>query len=171
LDGLSDRDAQFHVEYVNEPVNIDEAVFQVVSFEETGRGQKHKVARQAKLQRKEAKKNSVEEYVRDCKSLNKTKAAHSQNSIQDLQDQLERVRQELDKYSQQCRGPSIDINRKEQKQQNSEFKRTEANSNKASVMCYCCKDFGHFARDYPQRKGLPQQELPSTARVPHLSAQ
>ena len=36
LDGLSDDKAQFHVEYVKEPANIDEAVFEVVNFNETG---------------------------------------------------------------------------------------------------------------------------------------
>lgn len=35
LDGLLDEKARFHVEFVKEPNNIDEAVFQVVSFQET----------------------------------------------------------------------------------------------------------------------------------------
>ncbi|MEW8548674.1 MAG: hypothetical protein AB2693_34670, partial [Candidatus Thiodiazotropha sp.] len=35
LDGLVDEKARFHVEFVKEPNNIDEAVFQVVSFQET----------------------------------------------------------------------------------------------------------------------------------------
>ena len=35
LDGLIDEKARFHVEFVKEPNNIDEAVFQVVSFLET----------------------------------------------------------------------------------------------------------------------------------------
>ena len=36
MDGISDDKAQFHVEYVKEPVNIDEAVFEVVNFNDTG---------------------------------------------------------------------------------------------------------------------------------------
>ena len=35
LDGLVDDDARFHVEFTKEPVNIDDAVYQTVSFQET----------------------------------------------------------------------------------------------------------------------------------------
>ncbi|KAK3098231.1 hypothetical protein FSP39_017431 [Pinctada imbricata] len=45
LDGLSDDKAQFHVEYVKDPANIDEAVFQVVNFNETGRKQETKTSK------------------------------------------------------------------------------------------------------------------------------
>ena len=34
-DGLIEEKARFHVEFVKDPNNIDEAVFQVVSFQET----------------------------------------------------------------------------------------------------------------------------------------
>ena len=35
LDGLTEEKARFHVEFVKDPNNIDETVFQVVSFQET----------------------------------------------------------------------------------------------------------------------------------------
>ena len=35
LDGLQDEDACFHVEYVKEPETIDEAVYEVINFQET----------------------------------------------------------------------------------------------------------------------------------------
>ena len=37
LDGIMDEKARFHVEFVKEPVNIDEAVYEVVNFLETTR--------------------------------------------------------------------------------------------------------------------------------------
>ena len=38
LDGLCDDEVRFHVEFIKEPANIDDAVFQTVNFSET-RGQ------------------------------------------------------------------------------------------------------------------------------------
>ena len=37
LDGLADDRARFHVEYIKEPLDIDEAVYEVVNFQETKR--------------------------------------------------------------------------------------------------------------------------------------
>ena len=37
LDGLNDERARFHVEFVKEPADIDQAVFEVVNFQETRR--------------------------------------------------------------------------------------------------------------------------------------
>ena len=42
LDGLSDSQARFHVEYIKGPDNIDQATFEVVNFQENkaaGNGQ------------------------------------------------------------------------------------------------------------------------------------
>lgn len=166
LDGLSDKDAQFHVEYVKEPENIDEAVLQVVSYEETGRGQKQRVARQVREQRDEKKTNSMKAHpVRPDELTTKAKINNEQTSIRDLQEQLEKVRRELEKHSQHYGNTSADCDRKTQQQ------RTGPNNKMASVQCYCCKAYGHFARDCPQKKDVSPQESQSVAAASHLNGQ
>ena len=50
LDGLSYKEAQFHVEYVMDPRDLHEAVLQVVNYEEAGRQSSPKRnARETKL--------------------------------------------------------------------------------------------------------------------------
>ena len=39
LDGLVDDRTKFHVEYIKEPIDIDEAVYEVINFQETKRRQ------------------------------------------------------------------------------------------------------------------------------------
>lgn len=61
---MADSDAQFPVEHVKVPENIDETVLQVVNFEETGRGQKQrqKIARQIKEQKPDAKSDAFRRF-------------------------------------------------------------------------------------------------------------
>lgn len=72
LDGLADSDAQFHVEYVKEPENIDEGVLQVVNFEETGRGQKNKnnIVRQIKRQKTESRDETFKKFSKGGQTKN-----------------------------------------------------------------------------------------------------
>lgn len=97
LDGLADSDAQFHVEYVKEQENIDEAALQVVNFEETGRAQKnkHKVVRQVKGQKTEARSEAFKKFSKEGQTRNAAKQTEDKQRNNDLEVQLRKLNKEL----------------------------------------------------------------------------
>lgn len=153
LDGLADSDAQFHVEYVKEPENIDEGVLQVVNFEETGRGQKNKnnTVRQIKGQKTESRDETFKKFSKGGQTKNAANQTKDRQKINEQRVQLQKLSEELDIYKQQYatkenNETSADNRSKEPQQLTSHRKPQNNNNGISSIVCYCCKQNGHYAR-------------------------
>lgn len=161
LDGLADSDAQFHVEYVNEPENIDEAVLQAVNFEETGRGQKHcqKIARQIKEQKPDAFKRFQKKETK-----NTAKLTEDQQRINQLQEQLQNLSKELGLYKQQQatsgQTETTESRNKEQVRHQRQMEPGDNINRQQNIICYCCKQNGHYARECPLRMPFHPNQRP-----------
>ena len=75
LDGLQDDAARFHVEYIKEPRDIDEAVYQVVHFLETNRNSRSDSRRPARAAKFQDDRPGSD---RDIHNTTKAKQDHSQ---------------------------------------------------------------------------------------------
>lgn len=171
LDGLADGDAQFHVEYVKEPENIDEAVLQAVNFEETGRGQKHrqKIARQIKEQKPDAKSDAFKRFQKK-ETKNTSKLTEDQQRINELQEQLQNLSKELGLYKQQqaTRGQT-ETTESRNKEQVTHQRQREPGDNinrQQNIICYCCKQNGHYARECPLRMPFHPNQRPVDGAPP-----
>lgn len=171
LDGLADSDAQFHVEYVKEPENIDKAVLQAVNFEETGRGQKHrqKIARQIKEQKPDAKSDAFKRFQKK-ETKNTSKLIEDQQRINELQEQLQNLSKELGLYKQQqaTRGQTetTESRNKEQVTHQRQMEPGDNINRQQNIICYCCKQNGHYARECPLRMPFHPNQRPVDGAPP-----
>lgn len=96
LDSLADSIAQFHVENVKEPENIDVVTIQVVNFEDIGRGQKNKnkTVRQTKGQ-KTGLRDETFKFSKGGQTKNTANQTENQKKNNELQVQLQKFREEL----------------------------------------------------------------------------
>lgn len=165
LDGLADRDAQFHVEYVKDPRDIHEAVLQVTNYEEAGRHPSPKrCARETKSRadtdtgsddQQATQKSKAKPKVRNT-TLHKGDNFHrSKDTIQALQRQMGEIQKCLDAlvknkdYNNQPAVPSVI---------SSSTPSTGVTHNQTTVpngpmqrSCYYCKGGDHFIRECPLR--------------------
>lgn len=100
LDGLADSIAQFYVENVKEPENIDVVTIQVVNFEEIGRGQKNKnkTVRQTKGQKKGLRDETFKKFSKGGQTKNTANQTENQKKNNELQVHLQTFSEELDIY-------------------------------------------------------------------------
>ena len=87
---------------MKESENTDEAVVQVVYFEETGRAQnnKKKIVRQIKGQKSESRNESLKKFQNGSQLRGSAKQTEDQQVNKDLHAQMQTLRKELDFYKQ-----------------------------------------------------------------------
>lgn len=97
LDSLADSIAQFHVENVKEPENIEVVTIQVVNFEDIGRGQKNnnKTVRQTKGQKTGLRDETFKKFSKGGQTKNTANQTENQKKNNELQVQLQKFREEL----------------------------------------------------------------------------
>ena len=177
LDGLYDEKARFQVEYVKEPRDIDEAVYQVVDFQETRhrplmtdsssdrRGKKHvRSVSFAATDCEDSDDEGEEPEYKEKRAKRKRntrarRAGPSQTSVMEKSD--------MGKQSEKCGqapGPSsgehlektlkalqdkIDsLDKQLQHRGNGTF----SSRGNPDVVCYTCSEVGHYSRDCPEKQ-------------------
>ena len=177
LDGLYDEKARFQVEYVKEPRDIDEAVYQVLDFQETRhrplmtdsssdrRGKKH--VRSVSFAATDCEDSDDEgeepEYKeKRAKRKRKTRARRagpSQTSVtekSDLGKQSEKCGQapgpssgeQLEKTLKALQDKIDSLEKQLQRRGNGTF----SSRGNPDVVCYTCSEVGHYSRDCPQKQ-------------------
>ncbi|KAK3085461.1 hypothetical protein FSP39_003728 [Pinctada imbricata] len=155
LDGLSDPDAQFHIEYIKDPTTIDEAVLQVVTFEESGRqGHKRgKTVRQVKADSQKSYSDGDEPSQSGSnpdfrKQIKGNNSYRNSQVIQELNAEIQSLKKELEKHKSdknQDGGQKIHDERDGNPNNPSKGQR----HGHRERICYCCRQPGHFARECP----------------------
>lgn len=141
LDGLLDEKARFHVEYVKDPNNIDEAACEVVNYSQTHRADK-RAKNQCRAVAEDSDDNTNDEYyacrVNPKQRVNQPKDDNNSNAEKVSENskirELEQKMAELEKKY------------LAQKQESSgKFKQSQQKSDDRK--CYNCGTPGHFSRD------------------------
>ena len=166
LDGLSDEEASFHVEYVKEPADIDEAVNHVINFRETRRRPEGQSRKQKKVLRavhddsddedriarlpnrpQRNNKNSNNNSNRDStspadKPSTSTNTSNVKENVEKLQSDMEHLRRRVDALERQRRprAPLATIPPREQQPTGNQ-----------QPGCYRCGQPGHYARGCTQQ--------------------
>jgi hypothetical protein len=148
LDGLADRDAQFHVEFVKDPADIYEAVQQVVQYEEAGRPSTRKQsvrevkARQGNMETdaKPSKPHSTKpKSSRNVESNQESCYKGSASTIEAMQRQINEMMKALKDMA--SSGYARNKPRRSPTDKSPPNKRS----------CYYCNKEGHFIRECPKR--------------------
>lgn len=177
LDGLYDDKARFQVEYVKEPRDIDEAVFQVVDFQETRhrpllnegncdkRGKKHARSVSYAMTEYEDSDNEVEggeiqnKRVKRKISSTARKASNGQSSLagkgvsgkqieKPEQTQKDDSEGKLEKTLKALQEKIEGLERQLQQRSNGNMR----NRSRSELVCYLCSEIGHFSRTCPLRQ-------------------
>lgn len=177
LDGLYDDKARFQVEYVKEPRDIDEAVFQVVDFQETRhrpllnegncdkRGKKHARSVSYALTEYEDSDNEVEggniqnKRVKRKISSTARKTSNGQSSLvgkgvsgkqieKPEQTQKDDSEGKLEKTLKALQEKIEGLERQLQQRNNGNMR----NRSRSELVCYLCSEIGHFSRTCPLRQ-------------------
>lgn len=177
LDGLYDDKARFQVEYVKEPRDIDEAVFQVVDFQETRhrpllnegncdkRGKKHARSVSYAMTEYEDSDNEVEggeiqnKRVKRKISSTARKASNGQSSLagkgvsgkqieKPEQTQKDDSEGKLEKTLKALQEKIEGLERQLHQRSNGNMR----NRSRSELVCYLCSEIGHFSRTCPLRQ-------------------
>lgn len=176
LDGLYDDKARFQVEYVKEPRDIDEAVFQVVDFQET----RHRPLLNEGNSEKKSKK-----HVRSAKYA-MTEYEDSDNEMEDNEEQSRKVKRKRTSIARKAgnsqslssgKATSGKLNEKaehmqaeddkgkiektlltlQEKIEGLEKQMSQKNSiqgtGRSDIVCYLCSERGHISRKCPMKQG------------------
>lgn len=183
LDGLHDEKARFQVEYVKEPKDIDEAVYQVVDFQETRRrplmgeyNSEKKSKRHARsvsfaptededsddeseetedrTRRVKRKRHSRVRRTGNSQSSASGKPASGNLSEKPIQEQKPAGDGHLEKTLKALQDKIVSLEKQLQQRGNSA--RSPSNPN---VVCFTCSEVGHYSRNCPQ-KGLGRRNSP-----------
>ena len=157
LDGLIDDKARFHVEFIKEPKDIDEAVYFSVCFQET----KHKANTSEQRARcmyedNDSESESENEIARMMPGKNKTRIitkvnAPSQNTeTKDLGKLREIIWEELRAITEHKEIDQNDQNKQFRSYQNSTQTKPTYGHNQTRKACFFCNEPTHFKKDCPK---------------------
>lgn len=186
LDGLVDDKARFHVEFIKEPTDIDEAVYQVVCFQQTKqkvKGAEYKNAMsvthtdsdsdvdQQTVSRAAPGKNKnrlIENQSKDASSSDTVSKNEESLNVETFRDIVRSELQALNigapNPANQFNGRPSQFRPRTNEQQgyrfynNSNQHKPQNNQGRTSRgPCYLCGDFTHFKPSCPQNKARQQQ--------------
>jgi len=164
LDGILDEKARFHVEFVKEPENIDEAVYEVVNFIETTRkvrnGDNRNGKKSIRLVRPSDDSDSEgndEETERVARSTgkpqknlqSKTKGNEKDNNPDACLQEVKAMREEISKSMNEL-GQRVEKLEQRPKYSKPYQKRYQNDGNKSESnarACYRCGQVGHYIRE------------------------
>lgn len=179
LDGLTDEKTRFYVEFVKEPTDIDEAVYQVVCFQETkSRSKDHNpmYSRQLRDEHSSSDNENDESIVRSVPLKNKHRLiqksadqptdstpSNIDTKTPDLEQIRELIRKELQAVAQTQPLPSQ--NQYYRPHQNNRFNNPRNSFNNKRYennrACFLCGDPSHFKRNCPQLNNASNNMAPS----------
>lgn len=166
FDGLQDQDVSFQVEYVKEPSDIDEAVYQVVNYldahKKSERGDdSRKIRKTIRMVRADDTDDEEEERVARLPSKSKPTENKSESKEKELSSQ-DALISELQQLKDTVQGCQKTLGERMDKMENMQSKRGSYNKNNRnqggnkqdrSFLCYKCGEPGHFARSCPTLMG------------------
>lgn len=184
LDGLVDDKARFHVEFIKEPKDIDEAVYQVVCFQQTKQNNKSSGYNNAmSLNHAESSSDSDDKTISRAAPgknkhrviENKSKEATSADSNSTTEESLnleklrDIIRSELksltpNNTSTQFKEKAPQFNSRPNQQSgyrpynNGSFQNSQYNYTRPQRgSCFLCGEYSHFKASCPQNKGKQQE--------------
>lgn len=138
FDGLNDEKVQFQVEYIKEPDNIDDAVFQVVNFCDMN---KRNASRAEKKPIRAVNASSTNPGQKKAEGNREDKSHKYANDKQDhelqmIKKQIQNIEEMLKHMNQNSTLP---------------FTQRQQSNTQTNKTCYFCQKPGHFIRDCPVR--------------------
>ena len=181
LDGLYDEKARFQVEYIKEPSDIDEAVYQVVDFQETRhrplmgdgngdrRGRKH--ARAVRFDQTEYEDSDDESdgAIQVDKKVKRKRGGRARKAVvgqtetsvkaesgkqaeKNTQGQKQSSDSDLERTLKALQDKIVSLERQLQQKGNSASAAPQQSYVRPDIVCYHCSEAGHFARECPQKQ-------------------